>query len=41
MIVASAAQMGCQMIWSEDLNPGQLYGQIAVQNPFVEQAHEP
>ena len=35
MIVASAAQMGCQTIWSEDLNPGQVYGQVAVQNPFA------
>lgn len=35
MIVASAAQMGCQTIWSEDLNPGQVYGQVVVQNPFA------
>ncbi len=35
MIVASAAQMGCQTIWSEDLNPGQVYGQVVVRNPFA------
>lgn len=38
MIVASAIQMGCQTIWSEDLNPGQVYGQVVVRNPFAEQA---
>jgi predicted nucleic acid-binding protein len=36
MIVASAAQMGCQTIWSEDLNSGQTYDQVAVLNPFAE-----
>jgi predicted nucleic acid-binding protein len=41
MIVASAAQMDCQTIWSEDLNPGQAYGQVTVLNPFTEQAREP
>lgn len=35
MIVASALQLGCQIIWSEDLNPGQLYDQAVVTNPFV------
>jgi predicted nucleic acid-binding protein len=34
MIVASALQLGCQILWSEDLNPGQVYGQIEVRNPF-------
>jgi predicted nucleic acid-binding protein len=41
MIVASATQMDCQTIWSEDLNPGQVYGQVTVLNPFAEQAREP
>jgi len=40
MIVASAAQMDCQTIWSEDLVPA-VYGQVAVLNPFVEQGREP
>lgn len=34
MIVTSALQMGCRTIWSEDLNPGQVYEQVAVRNPF-------
>lgn len=34
MILASAAQLGCQTLWSEDLNPGQVYGQVKVQSPF-------
>jgi predicted nucleic acid-binding protein len=35
MIVNSAQQLGCQVIWSEDLNPGQKYGKVVVVNPFV------
>ena len=34
MIVAAAEQGGCGRIWSEDLNPGQKYFGIAVENPF-------
>ena len=34
MIVVSATQLGCQTIWSEDLNPGQVYGQATVASPF-------
>ena len=34
MIVASAIQMGCETLWSEDLNPGQVYDQVTVRNPF-------
>ena len=34
MIIASAIQMGCQTLWSEDLNPGQVYDQVTVRNPF-------
>jgi predicted nucleic acid-binding protein len=34
MIVASAVELGCQILWSEDLNPGQVYDQIKVQSPF-------
>ena len=34
MIVA-AERGGCQKIWSEDLNAGQKYFGIAVENPFV------
>jgi predicted nucleic acid-binding protein len=34
MIVASATHLGCQVLWSEDLNPGQFFSQLEVQNPF-------
>ncbi|MGD8624827.1 MAG: PIN domain-containing protein [Anaerolineae bacterium] len=34
MIVASALQLGCQVLWSADLNPGQVYDQVEVQSPF-------
>jgi predicted nucleic acid-binding protein len=34
MIVASAVQLGCHTIWSEDLNPGQVYGSATVSSPF-------
>jgi predicted nucleic acid-binding protein len=34
MIVAAAERGGCERIWSEDLNPGQKYFGIAVENPF-------
>ncbi len=34
MIIASAIQLGCQSIWSEDLNPGQVYDTITVLSPF-------
>jgi predicted nucleic acid-binding protein len=34
MIIASALQLGCQTIWSEDLDPGQAYDQVKVLSPF-------
>jgi predicted nucleic acid-binding protein len=34
MILASALQLGCHVLWSEDLNPGQVYDQVEVQSPF-------
>ena len=34
MIVAAAERGGCRRIWSEDLNAGQEYFGIAVENPF-------
>lgn len=34
MIVASAIQLDCERIWSEDLNPGQVYGAVTVMSPF-------
>ena len=35
MILASAERGGCGRIWSEDLNEGQQYFGIPVQNPFA------
>ncbi len=35
MIVWSAARLGCSILWSEDLNHGQTYEGVHVQNPFV------
>ncbi len=34
MILASAVQLGCEIVWSEDLNPGQGYEETTVQSPF-------
>jgi predicted nucleic acid-binding protein len=41
MIVHSAVQLGCQTIWSEDLNPGQVYAGVRVLNPFGGSAPTP
>ncbi len=38
MIVWSAARLGCQVLWSEDLNPGQVYEGVCVRNPFAADA---
>jgi predicted nucleic acid-binding protein len=35
MIVAAAERAGCARIWSEDLNPGQAYFGVMVENPFA------
>jgi predicted nucleic acid-binding protein len=35
LIVATAQRGGCQRIWSEDLNAGQEYFGIPVENPFI------
>ena len=35
MVVSSAIQLGCRCIWSEDLNPGQVYDGVTVVNPFT------
>ena len=34
MIVRSAAEMGCNVRYSEDLNTGQDYSGVRVENPF-------
>jgi predicted nucleic acid-binding protein len=34
MIIRSAAEMGCAVLYSEDLNDGQEYSGVHVENPF-------
>jgi predicted nucleic acid-binding protein len=34
MIVNSAGRTGCSTLWTEDLNSGQVYGNVKVHNPF-------
>ncbi len=35
LIIRSAAVLGCAIVWSEDLNPGQVYTTVRVENPFA------
>jgi predicted nucleic acid-binding protein len=35
MIVRSAAELHCDILWSEDLNDGQIVEGVRVQNPFA------
>jgi predicted nucleic acid-binding protein len=35
LIVNSAIQLGCSVLWSEDLRSGQRYGDVTVRNPFA------
>jgi predicted nucleic acid-binding protein len=35
MILAAAELAGCEKIWSEDFNAGQIYLGMKVQNPFL------
>lgn len=37
-IIAAAQVLGCEAIYTEDLNPGQHYGVIRALNPFADQA---
>ena len=34
LIVNSAAELGCSVLWSEDLTDGQRYSGITIRNPF-------
>ncbi len=34
MILQSGVRLGCALVWSEDLNSGQIYDGIRVVNPF-------
>jgi len=35
MILNSAISLGCEVLWSEDLNVGQIYDGMLLSNPFV------
>lgn len=35
MVVEAAAQSGCDVLWSEDLNDGQLLRGVRIRNPFL------
>jgi len=35
LIIASALQGGCQILYSEDFQHGQRFGDLVVQNPFL------
>ena len=36
MIVLAAAESGCDLLWTEDLQDGQTLGGVRVRNPFAE-----
>jgi predicted nucleic acid-binding protein len=36
MIVLAAAESGCDVLWTEDLNDGQLLRGVRIRNPFAE-----
>ena len=35
MIVRSAQQLGARILWTEDLQDGQRFGDLVVRNPFA------
>lgn len=36
MIVRSAERMGCRVLWTEDLNQGQVVAGVEIRNPFAD-----
>ncbi len=40
-ILAAAEHARCHLLWSEDLNPGQLYATVHVENPFAAPPQQP
>jgi len=36
MIVRSASRLGCEVLWTEDLNPGQIYDGVRAEDPFAD-----
>ncbi len=35
LILTSAIELNCHLLWSEDLNTGQRFGNLEVRNPFA------
>lgn len=35
LVLAAAASAGCGVLWTEDLNPGQIIMGVKIQNPFA------
>jgi predicted nucleic acid-binding protein len=35
MAIEAAAELGCQVLWTEDVNDGQLLRGVCIRNPFV------
>jgi predicted nucleic acid-binding protein len=35
MVVHAAAESGCDVLWTEDLNDGQVIGGVRISNPFT------
>jgi len=35
LILNSALELGCRVLWSEDFSNGQQYGSVTVRNPFL------
>lgn len=38
LIVAAAIEAGCDTLWSEDMQHGQVIGRLTIRNPFLESA---
>ena len=35
MVLNSAMEVGCSILWTEDLNNGQRYDRVTIRNPFM------
>jgi predicted nucleic acid-binding protein len=35
LIVAAAHSAKCDLLWTEDLNPGQVIGEVRIENPLI------
>jgi predicted nucleic acid-binding protein len=40
MIVHAAAELGCDVLWTEDLNDGQVIGGVRIRDPFASKRTE-